>query len=333
MLRVVVVVSVVVASSIARADEPNVCKVSSDCRPSQSCTVDGRCVEATASDDDVAKAKVHFDQGVVLFNDGNYAAAIAEFQASHKLNPLPFVFKNIGLAHQRLFQYTEALVSLQRYVDQMPDAADVAEVKQIIAEIRALLVELRLTITPVSGVTIKIDGRPAGTTPLAEPILIATGNHAIELAADGYVPHKRDLIVSSRAPLDLKVDLVLIPKSGKVRISSSVPRATVSIDGKPVGIVPLEVELAGGGHTLEVIAPDHQPHRGELVVTVGTTRDVDITLDRVVVVPRGRPWYKKWYVVAPIGAVVVGAGVGGMMLAGGVDPIGGTLAPGAGKVR
>jgi len=165
-------------------------------------------------------------------------------------------------------------------------------------------------------------------------LLVAAGSRTFELSIDGYEPARQTLTVASGTPLDLKAELKLIPKTGKIRISSPVPRATVSIDGKPVGIVPLEVDLSGGGHTLEVIAPDHQTHRGELVVTVGQTRDVAIALDKIVVLKTAsRPWYKKWYVVAPIGVVVVGAGVGSYLATRPEDPIAGTLAPGAGKIQ
>ncbi|MBA2540346.1 MAG: PEGA domain-containing protein [Deltaproteobacteria bacterium] len=285
-------------------------------------------------DDSAAKAKVHFDNGNALFAEGNYAGALAEYTASYKLRPLPIVIKNIGLSQQRLFLYVEALESLQKYVDQAPDAADVAETKTIIVEIRNLLVEVRLALIPAAGVLIKVDGREIGKTPLPKSLLVAAGSRTFELSIDGYEAATQTLTVAAGTPLDLKAELKLIPKTGKIRITSPVLRATVSIDGKPVGIVPLEVELSGGGHTLEVIAPDHQPHRGELVVTVGQTRDVAIALDKIVVLKTAnKPWYKKWYVVAPIGVVVVGAGVGTFIATRPEDPIAGTLAPGAGKIQ
>jgi hypothetical protein len=350
-MRVLALVTglLVVALQVARAEQPaptppQTCKASADCGAGAVCTSEGTCVQVSPAqptppptpppaDDNAAKAKLHFDNGNVLFNEGNWASALAEYLASYKLQPLPFLLKNIGLTQQRLFLYVEALDSLQEYLAKTPNATDAAEVTTIINDIRQLLVEAKIAVTPAAGVTIKVDGREVGKTPLTKPLFVAAGQRSIELTLDGYEPVKRDLLVASGVPIDLKVELKLIPKTGKVRINSPIPRATVSVDGKPVGIVPLEIELAGGGHTIEVVAPDYQTHRGELVVTVGTTRDVNIALDRVVVVEkRSKPWYKKWYVVAPLGAVVVGAGVGTYVITRPEDPITGTLAPGAGRI-
>lgn len=343
---------VLVWATVARADEPappQQCKASADCGNNAVCTAEGKCVQlpppATPppesppkppgpSDADIESGKLHFEQGITLFNKGDFAGALAEFTASYKVNPLPFILKNIGLAQQKLFQYVEAMGTLQRYVNQNPDAADVAETKQVIADIRALLVEIKLVVTPIKDVVIKVDGKEVGKTPLEKPLLVAAGTRSLELSLDGYEPQKRDLMVATGVPIDLKFDLKLIPKTGKVRINSPVPRATVSIDGQPRGLVPIELELSGGGHQIEVVAPDHQTHRGELTVTVGQTRELNITLDKVVVAKVGKPWYKKWYVVAPIGAVVVGGGIGTYLIVTGTpDPIAGTLAPGAGKIQ
>jgi len=262
---------VVAGLPIARAQpapSPQVCKVSADCGANAVCTAEGQCVQlpppATPppdpnkppADDSGAKAKLHFDNGNALYGEGNYAAALVEYTASYKLRPLPFVLKNIGLTQQRMFLYVEAIESLQKYLEQTPDAVDAAETNTIIADIKLLLVEVRLALIPAAGITIKVDGREVGKTPLAKPLLVAAGNRMFELSLDGYETARQTLTVASGTPLDLKAELKLIPKTGKIRITSPVSRATVSIDGKPVGIVPLEVELSGGGHTLEVVAPD-----------------------------------------------------------------------------
>jgi hypothetical protein len=49
------------------------------------------------ADPNTEAAKVHFEQGVALFNDGNFVAALAEFEQSYKLKPAPFVLKNVAL--------------------------------------------------------------------------------------------------------------------------------------------------------------------------------------------------------------------------------------------
>jgi hypothetical protein len=330
----------------ATADDARTCKASADCGANAACTAEGKCVQLAPtpappptpatpgpSDADIATAKAAFEQGVVLFNDNNFSSALAKFTESYRLNPQPFVLINIGSTQQRLSLYVEAIETLEKYLALVPDAPNVEDVRRSIKEIRDLLVEAKFAITPDKGVTITIDGHDVGTTPLTKPLLIPAGSRTIEFKAAGYETERRSLMVANGVALDLKIALKEIPTLGKVRITSVVPRAIVTIDGQARGPVPIEVELKGGGHTLELIAPDYQPYRGELVVTPGQTREVPIALDKVVVMKTTKPWYKKWYVVAPIGAVVVGGGVGAYLATRPPDPIVGTLAPGSGALK
>jgi len=344
----------------AAADDARTCKATADCGANAVCTAEGKCVQLAApqptpppdpnkpSDADMAEAKKHFDAGVQLYADGNYSSALAEFTEAWRLSKEPVALKNMGGAQQRLFLYVEALESLQKFVELAPDDAEVPQIKTTILELEHLVADIKLAITPKDGVTIVVDGKPVGTikdnarmiaddkgASTAKPLRIAAGSRTIELAAPGYEPYKQTITLPGGAPYEIKADLKLIPTTGKVRITSPIPRAIVSIDGTAIGPVPIETELKGGGHTLEVTAPDYQPYRGELVVTAGApTREVPIALDKIVVVGKAhKPWYKKWYVVAPLGAVVVGAGVGTYIATRPPDPVIGTLAPGSGTIK
>lgn len=281
------------------------------------------------------EARRHFEQAVALFNEGNYPAALAEFEQAYKLRPQPFVLYNIGLTQKAMFRYTDAIASLQRFLDESENLAPEkrAEATQIISEMKALLADVTLEIVPANA-TISLDGRPIGQAPLGKPVAIAAGTHKLEVTADGYEPQKRDLMITAGVPLKITLELKAIPKTGKVRINTSVPRAIVSIDGKPIGPAPVEVELDAGGHRLEVIADDYHPRRDELVVAAGQARELQVTLDRIVR-PR-KPWYKQWYVWTGAAVVLVG-GATACTLAGCFDrteaPLEGTLSPGAGGVQ
>ena len=287
---------------------------------------------------DLEAAKTHFEQGVALFNDGNMSAALAEFEATYKLDPTTVnTLYNIGLTQKALFRYSEAIASLQRYLAESANLTleKRAEGEQIISEMKALLADVVLAITP-GGATVHVDGRLAGTAPLSAALAIAAGSHAIEVSSEGYHAQKKDVMVTAGVALALKFDLIAIPKTGKLRIYASVPRATVSIDGRPIGFAPVDIELGPGGHTLEISAQSYKLHREELAIAVGQTRNVNVTLDKVVV-PQRESWYQKWYVWTGIAAVAVGGGVAAYGLNGGFtstqDPIIGTLSPGAGGVQ
>lgn len=287
---------------------------------------------------DLEAARVHFMNGVALANEQrNFSAALAEFQASYKLGQNPAVLYNIGVAFQELHEYPEAIDALTHFLAESTNASpdQSASASAIINDLKLLLANVTLTILPV-GSRVAVDGREIGRSPLAKPVQLAAGSHVVEVSADGYEPQRQSLTTAAQIDASLAITLKLIPKTGKVRISASVPRATVAIDGNPVGLAPLEVELGGGGHQLEVNAPNYKTNRSELVVAVGQVRNVTITLEKPVVSKGASPWYQKWYVWAPIGALAVGGGVGIYALSSGSsspEPVEGTLQPGIGTIH
>lgn len=276
------------------------------------------------------EAKVHFAQGVALYNDGNFNAALAEFEQAYKLKKTAGVLYNIGLTQKALFRYSEAVDSLEHY---LAEAANLAperktEVRQLITEMKALLADITLQIEP-AGAAISVDGRSVGTAPLAKPLGLAPGNHVIESSLDGYRPARKELLVTAGVPITVKLKLDAVPKSGRVRITASQPKATISIDGAAKGAAPLELELPQGGHTVEVAASGYATNRREVMVAAGQFRTVEVNLEK-----SSTPIYKKWYFWVPLIAVVAGGTATGLVL--GLtpqSPLDGTLNPKLGKVN
>src|SRR6478736_1064595 len=114
----------------------------------------------TAPEPSLAEAKLHFEQGVALYNDGNYNAALAEFLKSYELRKTTGVLYNIGLTQKALFRYSEAIESLEKYLAESTTMAPErkAEVQQQVAEMRALLADVTLDVEP-AGANVLVDGR------------------------------------------------------------------------------------------------------------------------------------------------------------------------------
>jgi prefoldin subunit 5 len=283
-------------------------------------------------DANMEEAKRHFSQGVALYNDGNFNAALAEFEAAYKIKQSPAVLYNIGLTHKSLFHYNEAIESLQQYLaadKKMPKERQ-KEVQQLVSEMRALLAEVTLNIIP-DGAQVKLDDRTIGQSPM-KPYLIAAGNHTLEVLAEGYQPQKKEILVSAGQALTINLKLTAIPKSGKAHITASQPNSTVTVDSKLVGVAPVDVELPLGGHQLEVRSKGYSTYHSELVVAGGQVRDVNVILELPVAGPH--KWYTKWYVWVPVGAAVaIGLGVGLGVGLQKPSPLVGTLDPGAQPVN
>jgi hypothetical protein len=288
---------------------------------------------AAAPDPSVAEGKHHFDQGVALFNDGDFNGALAEFDASYKIHAASGVLYNIGLVHKALFHYDEALGYLRRYLTEskkLPKPRK-AEVTQQIREIEALLATITFAIAP-DGASVSLDKRVLGTAPL-KPYGVAAGSHVFAVTLDGYKPLEKTLVVVAGQPQTLSVTLEKIPTTGKVRVRVTPALAQVIVDDKPRGMAPVEIELPIGGHTLTVQSAGYTTYQGELVVSGGQTRDVPIEMVKPVVVRKAHV-YEKWYFWVPITAVVAGAVATGL----GVgltqpSPVVGTLPTGAARVQ
>ena len=288
-------------------------------------------VPAPVADPAAVEAKTHFENGIGLFNDNNFPAALAEFEASYKAKPFAGVLKNIGLTQKALFRYADAIESLQKYLTESPNLAaeDKAEANQLISEMQALLADVTIT-GLADGATISIDGREVAKAPLTKPLALAAGSHTVDAAADGYEPAKKTFMVAAKVPATIKLEMKAIPKTGKVRITSSVPHATVTVDGKEQDATK-SLELGIGGHTLEVSAPGYETHREELTIAGGQDREIPVTLEKVKVVAVDH-WYAKWYFWTPI-AVVAAGGVGLYSVTRKDPPLPGTLAPGTGGIQ
>jgi hypothetical protein len=288
-------------------------------------------VPAPTVDPAAVEAKSHFENGIGLFNDNNFVGALAEFEASYKAKPFAGVLKNIALTQKALFRYADAIESLQKYLSESPTAApeEKAEANQMISEMQALLADVTVTGLP-EGATISIDGRDVAKAPLTKPLALAAGSHTIDAAADGYEPAKKTFMVAAKTPVALKLELKVIPKTGKVRLVLSVPHATVTVDGKEQDATKA-LELQIGGHTLEVSARGYDTHREELTIAGGQDREIPVTLEKTKVVAADH-WYAKWYFWTPI-AVVAAGGVGLYAVTRKDSPLPGTLAPGAGGIQ
>lgn len=85
-------------------------------------------------------AREHFMRGRDAFSQGDFASAAREFDQAYQLSRRPQLLYNIGTAYERLHNWNEANVAFRRYLDQVPDAPDRAEVE---SRLRMIEVELQ----------------------------------------------------------------------------------------------------------------------------------------------------------------------------------------------
>ena len=264
----------------------------------------------------LAEARLHFQQGVALFKEQNYDAALAEFLGAYGISGEPVVLYNMALTFKALFRYSEAMDILERYLAESaghghPVARERrAEVESIIAEMRSLLADVTIMLTPADA-ALRIDGRPTSLD-VQGIVKLPAGSHVIEAGAPDHVAGRREITVVAGTAQTVALDLDAIPHSGHVTITASQIGARVAVDGNDMGPAPVTIELATGGHQVEVMAPGFAPSRSELAVAAGQSRTVTIVLE-LPPVAETAPFYHRWWFWAGVG-VAAAATVGTILL-------------------
>ncbi|MCB9708467.1 MAG: PEGA domain-containing protein [Myxococcales bacterium] len=150
------------------------------------------------------EAKRRFLEAVQLEQDGNHEAAIVEFEASYELVPRPNTLYNLGLVHEKLFRYDQAISYYALYLKRAPkDDPDRDAVMLAKERLQNLLGQVHIKVSPQADVW--LDGRRLGQAP--GTFFIPAGRHVLELRKDGYLPARRQLTVASRREHDLSVTL------------------------------------------------------------------------------------------------------------------------------
>lgn len=246
-------------------------------------------------------ARDAFNDGVRALDESRFADAVAAFERSYQLAPVPAVLFNLAFAYRGLGRVRESIASLERFIDtpgnSSPDRITAA--RNEIALLRAALARLRVDVTP-SDARVAVDGREAVRE--QGVALLDPGPRVVELSLDGYRSSRRELTLSPGESQTLRVELALVDDAAHLRVEPSVPTARIFIDGHFAGTGLVDRPVRAGVHRVEITATDHAPFQRE--VRVGGTGLVRV--DASLVRTRVNPWV--W--IGPTIAVSTAAALG-----------------------
>ncbi len=227
-----------------------------------------------------AEAFAHFDKGLALYDQGAWAAALAEFLEARRLHPLRNAVYQAGLCLSKLQRYDEALdcfeATLREFGDAMP--ADVKErVQRKVVEMRGLVGEVAVD-GAEPGATITVDDLPRGEHPLPAPLRVAAGSHLVRVSKTGFESFEARVVVAGGQTERVAARLTPLGPAGRVRIAELGGRALdVLVDGSRVGASPWEGPLAPGPHVV-VLRGEGDLGTPPVQVTVEIDRTTPLTL-------------------------------------------------------
>ncbi|WP_428267198.1 hypothetical protein [Haliangium sp.] len=120
--------------------------------------------------DAITEARQNYQNGKAQFDAGDYEGAILSFETANRLSPSPVLHFNIGLAHERLGNQSEALAHFKAYLQAMPNAANRELVEIKISRLESELgggAPTPAPATPAPFTPAPVTPTPAAPTPAA----------------------------------------------------------------------------------------------------------------------------------------------------------------------
>jgi tetratricopeptide (TPR) repeat protein len=239
-----------------------------------------------------AEARAHYERGVAFYDEGQYAAALAEFEAAYEGSHRAPILFNIGQIHARLGRAVEAVEALQRYLAEAGTSVNAerrALVERELQTQRARIGTVAPTVS-VPGAVISIDDVEVGSAPLAEPVRVSAGEHVIAARADGFETARYRFRLAGGERRAVELELVARGEgAARLRIEVDVPGAEVRIDGRAIGLSPIDlpVGLPAGSHRVEISRPGYEPLDRTIEVAPGTEAAISFDLVRQANPPPG----------------------------------------------
>jgi len=190
------------------------------------------------------------------------------------------------------------------------------------------------------GAKVYVDGELVGKTPIEKPIPLRPGRHKLKATKAGHSTLELQFKIRARKKTEMMVEL--LPFSGLVKFSANIEGAEVYVDNNLIGHTPLIRDVVAGDHQVLILKEGYNDFESKINVKAGEKMFVegrltpfkDISpeilamakaqeekqqqeealareLAETGTVEVAPPWYadlyKKWWVWAIAGAVVVTA--------------------------
>jgi hypothetical protein len=224
------------------------------------------------------EARNRFDQGTQLFNEGNPAGALPEFQRAYELTGNHVVLFNIGLVYAAMNRPVEAVEALDQVLSNPADLTpeDVKRAVTVHAEQLRRIAHVTLD-TQVQGAVVEVDDVQVGKTPLGAPLRVPVGTHRISVVAAGFHPFRTEVTVAGGETRPVPVELVPTEsRVAKVSVTSQLLDAEVLVDGKPQGRTPLKTELLlePGTRLISLRRDGYHTADAQVTLVEGSTREL-----------------------------------------------------------
>lgn len=143
---------------------------------------------------------------------------------------------------------------------------------------------------PTPPTTLILSSRPAGALAFVDDVLrgatpvavegVAAGRHKFRLRLEGYRDFEGEAEAEEGEVAIAFAQLLPVPPRGTIKVSSKPPGALVILDGKEIGLTPIEIPaVPAGRHRLAFRLEGYKPHEVEVAVEPQKVAEVSVRLE------------------------------------------------------
>jgi len=208
-------------------------------------------------DDATDKARISFFQGVELYKEGSFEAALAEFQRAYDTSPSYRVLYNIAQTYYQLHDFANTYRILQDYVEQggseLSDERR-AQIDELNRKLEKRIAHLEI-VCNLDDTELRVDDISVGRSPLASAVLVNAGPRKVTAVRPGYAVASRSITVAGgeQALVQLELDIPTEVRPSKPEPPPAAPALIASRPAPPI---------------TDAIAPQPRKSRTELIISL-----------------------------------------------------------------
>jgi hypothetical protein len=160
------------------------------------------------------EARDRFTAGLKLYEDGEFALALIEFERAYSLVPDHRVLYNIGQVNIQLGRYSRAVRTLERYLSEGGERVPADRKQAVQADLTMLAARTASLFVSVNvpNADIMLDNDVVATSPMSAPLLVDAGEHRLVVRKSTYVTQTKPIALAGRDTLRLDITLDEEPK-------------------------------------------------------------------------------------------------------------------------
>jgi hypothetical protein len=286
-------------------------------------------VVAEPSSADKETARNLLREGDEKFAIRDFAGALKAYQAAHALMQVPTTGLPLAKAQIErglLVEARDTLLQVSRYPKEPSESLAFAKAREDAGPLAQKLAEripsIAITVEgPPKGASIDVtvDGVAVPAAALGAPLKLNPGLHVIRARTGGFQAIAKN--VTLKEGDNDKLALKLVPGAGgppppgneikgggRIHVVSSAEPGNVFIDGKAVGVTPLDVPITGGVHTVQVEYPGGSREERKVDVATGATLELSFQPSPMDAAARHRKGIHLGFAVSPSMAALLEGG-------------------------